>query len=34
MKAFIIEGYSSKNVGRLAERAEPELRADDVLIRV
>ena len=34
MKAFIIEGYSSKNVGRLAERPEPELRADDVLIRV
>lgn len=34
MKAFIIEGYSRKNVGRLAERPEPELRADDVLIRV
>ncbi len=34
MKAFIIEGYSSKNVGRLTERPEPELRADDVLIRV
>lgn len=34
MKAFIIEGYSSKNIGRLTERPEPELRADDVLIRV
>lgn len=34
MKAFIIEGYSSKNGGRIAERPEPELRADDVLIRV
>ncbi|MFK8260337.1 NADP-dependent oxidoreductase [Erwinia sp. AnSW2-5] len=34
MKAFIIEGYSSKNGGHIAERPEPELRADDVLIRV
>ncbi|WP_455812338.1 NADP-dependent oxidoreductase [Pseudomonas graminis] len=34
MKAFIIEGYGSKNGGHIAERPEPELRADDVLIRV
>ncbi|MCS3608120.1 NADP-dependent oxidoreductase [Erwinia rhapontici] len=34
MKAFIIEGYGSKNGGRIADRPEPELRADDVLIRV
>lgn len=34
MKAFIIKGYGSKYGGHIAERPEPELRANDVLIRV
>ncbi len=34
MKAFIIDRYSKKESGRIAEMPEPELRDDDVLIQV
>src|ERR671910_168121 len=34
MKAFIVERYGRKGVGRLGEMPEPELRDDDVLVRV
>lgn len=34
MKAFIIDRYSSKDVGRIADVPEPHVGDDDVLIRV
>ena len=34
MKAFIVERYGRKGVGRLGDMPEPELRDDDVLVRV
>ncbi|MGJ7541503.1 NADP-dependent oxidoreductase [Variovorax sp. LT1R16] len=34
MKAFIIERYGKKEVGRIGEMPEPEVRDDDVLIQV
>jgi NADPH:quinone reductase-like Zn-dependent oxidoreductase len=34
MKAFIVERYGRKGVGRLGEMPEPELRDGDVLVRV
>lgn len=34
MKAFIIDRYGKKEVGHIASIPEPELREDDVLIRV
>jgi NADPH:quinone reductase-like Zn-dependent oxidoreductase len=34
MKAFIVERYGRKGGGRLADMPEPELRDDDVLVRV
>ncbi|MFU5804164.1 NADP-dependent oxidoreductase [Pseudomonas aeruginosa] len=34
MKAFIIDRYGKKEVGRIAEVPEPELRDDDVLIQI
>ena len=34
MKAFIIERYGRKGTGRLGDMPEPELRDDDVLVRV
>lgn len=34
MKAFIIDHYGKKETGRIAEVPEPELRDDDVLIRI
>ncbi len=34
MKAFIIDRYGKKETGRIAEVPEPELRDDDVLIRI
>ena len=34
MKAFIVERYGRKGVGRLGEMPEPELRDSDVLVRV
>lgn len=34
MKAFVIDRYSKKETGRIAEAPEPELRDDDVLIQI
>ena len=34
MKAFVVERYGRKGGGRLGEMPEPELRDDDVLVRV
>ncbi len=34
MKAFIIDRYGKKETGRIAQMPEPELRDDDVLIRI
>ncbi|MFT3757202.1 MAG: NADP-dependent oxidoreductase [Pseudoxanthomonas sp.] len=34
MKGFIIERYGKKEVGRIAEVPEPEIRGDDVLIQI
>ncbi|QOF76453.1 NADP-dependent oxidoreductase [Variovorax sp. 38R] len=34
MKAFIIDRYGKKEVGRIGEVPEPELRDDDVLIQI
>ena len=34
MKAFIVERYGRKGVGRLGDMPEPELRDDDVLVQV
>lgn len=34
MKAFIIDRYGKKEVGRLGELPEPEVRDDDVLVQV
>ena len=34
MKAFVIDRYSKKETGRIAEAPEPELRDDDVLIHI
>jgi 2-desacetyl-2-hydroxyethyl bacteriochlorophyllide A dehydrogenase len=34
MKAFIIDRYGKKEVGRIGEMPEPELRDDDVLIQI
>jgi len=34
MKAFIIDRYGKKEVGRIAEMPDPEVRDDDVLIRI
>lgn len=34
MKAFIIDRYGKKELGRIAELPEPELRDDDVLIQI
>jgi len=34
MKAFIIDRYGKKEVGRIAHMPEPELRDDDVLVQV
>ncbi|MDZ4358181.1 MAG: NADP-dependent oxidoreductase [Variovorax sp.] len=34
MKAFIIDRYGKKEVGRIGEIPEPELRDDDVLIQI
>jgi NADPH:quinone reductase-like Zn-dependent oxidoreductase len=34
MKAFIIDRYGKKEVGRIGEMPEPEVRDDDVLIRI
>lgn len=34
MKAFIIDRYGKKETGRIAEVGEPELRDDDVLVRI
>jgi NADPH:quinone reductase-like Zn-dependent oxidoreductase len=34
MKAFIIDRYGKKEIGRMTEMPEPELRDDDVLIQV
>ena len=34
MKSFIVERYGRKGVGRLGDMPEPELRDDDVLVRV
>ena len=34
MKAFVIDRYGKKEVGRIAQVPEPELRDDDVLIRI
>ncbi|MGK6306088.1 NADP-dependent oxidoreductase [Variovorax sp. DT-64] len=34
MKAFIIDRYEKQKAGRIAEMPEPEVRDDDVLIRV
>ncbi|PWU31015.1 NADPH:quinone oxidoreductase [Pseudomonas sp. RW407] len=34
MKAFIIDRYGKKEVGRIAEAREPELQDDDVLVQV
>jgi NADPH:quinone reductase-like Zn-dependent oxidoreductase len=34
MKAFIVERYGRKGVGRLGDMPEPALRDDDVLVRV
>jgi NADPH:quinone reductase-like Zn-dependent oxidoreductase len=34
MKAFIIDRYSKKEIGRFGEIPAPELRDDDVLIEV
>lgn len=34
MKAFIIDRYGKKEAGRIAEVGEPELRDDDVLVRI
>lgn len=34
MKAFIIDGYKSKDGGRLGEMPEPVLRDTDVLVQI
>ena len=34
MKAFVIERYGRKGGGRLGDMPEPELRDDDVMVRV
>src|SRR5688572_27454845 len=34
MKAFIVDRYGSKDSGRIGEMPEPELRDDDVLVRI
>ena len=34
MKAFIVDRYSKKSIGRVAEVPEPEVRDDDVLIQI
>ncbi|MGJ7486959.1 NADP-dependent oxidoreductase [Variovorax sp. LT2P21] len=34
MKAFIIDRYGSKEAGRIGEIPEPEVRDDDVLVRI
>jgi NADPH:quinone reductase-like Zn-dependent oxidoreductase len=34
MKAFIVDRYRDKDGGRIGDRPEPELRDDDVLVRV
>ncbi|MET3383457.1 NADPH:quinone reductase [Variovorax sp. YR634] len=34
MKAFIIDRYGKKEVGRIGEMPDPEVRDDDVLIRI
>ena len=34
MKAFVIERYGRKGSGRLGDMPEPELRDDDVMVRV
>jgi NADPH:quinone reductase-like Zn-dependent oxidoreductase len=34
MKAFIIDRYGKKEVGRIAEMPDPEVRDDDVLIQI
>ncbi|WP_198085849.1 NADP-dependent oxidoreductase [Variovorax sp. E3] len=34
MKAFIIDRYGKKEVGRITEMPDPEVRDDDVLIRI
>jgi len=34
MKAFIVDRYKSKDVGRIGEMPEPEVRASDVLVEV
>lgn len=34
MKAFIIDRYGKKGVGRIGEMPDPEVRDDDVLIRI
>jgi alcohol dehydrogenase len=34
MKAFIVDRYKSKDIGRIGEMPEPELRENDVLVQV
>ena len=34
MKAFIVDRYKSKDVGRIGEIPEPEVRENDVLVEV
>lgn len=34
MKAFIIDRYGKKDVGRIADMPEPTLRDDDVLVEI
>lgn len=34
MKAFIVERYKSKDVGRIGEMPEPEVRENDVLVQI
>lgn len=34
MKAFIIDRYGKREVGRIGEMPDPEVRDDDVLIRI
>src|SRR5439155_23341345 len=34
MKAFVVDRYRTKSAVRLAEMPEPEVRDDDVLVRV
>jgi NADPH:quinone reductase-like Zn-dependent oxidoreductase len=34
MRAFIIDRYGKKDVGRIGEMPDPEVRDDDVLIQI